>query len=299
MSIPRRRAAASDSRSRARLSNNTGARSRSRASRGWGRRSVCGYPAAARPSRSDVISTESRDGITVICLDRPERHNTLVPELLESLVEQLQRGGAAGRPVVLSATGSTFCPGADLKWMGAHHDPALAVADLVAVHHLAISTLLEMPVPVIAAINGAIAGGGLGLALAADYRIAGERATFTAAYFRLGLTPDGGSSAFLERTIGAARTLELLLTNRRLVATEAHAWGLRSEVVDDDQLVERAVAFADSVGPVPGYALRQTRRLLDTINMRDQLQLEAVAIRTAARGDAFRAALKAFRTAHK
>jgi 2-(1,2-epoxy-1,2-dihydrophenyl)acetyl-CoA isomerase len=199
---------------------------------------------------------------------------------------------------VLTATGATFCPGADLNWLGTRPDPALGVADLVAVHHLAISTLLDMPVPVIAAINGSVAGGGLGLALAADYRIAGQRATFTAAYFRLGLTPDGGSTAFLERTIGAPRALELLLTNRRLAAGEALTWGLVSEVVDDDQLLERAIAFAGSLGPVPSYALRQSRRLLDTINMRDQLQLEAVAIRTAARGEVFRTALKKFLERH-
>jgi 2-(1,2-epoxy-1,2-dihydrophenyl)acetyl-CoA isomerase len=245
-----------------------------------------------------VILTESRDGTTVIRLNRPDGHNALVPAFIESLVEHLQQAGAAGRPVVLTATGTTFCPGADLKWLGIAPDPALAVADLVAVHHLAISTLLDMPVPVIAAVNGSVAGGGLGLALAADYRIAGERATFTAAYFRLGLTPDGGSSAFLERTIGAARTLELLLTNRHLTAAEALAWGMISEVVADDQLLDRAVAFARGLAAVPAYALRQSRRLLDTINMRDQLQLEAVAIRTAARGEVFRAALKAFLEAH-
>jgi 2-(1,2-epoxy-1,2-dihydrophenyl)acetyl-CoA isomerase len=218
--------------------------------------------------------------------------------MLENLIEHLQQAGNKGRPVVLTATGSTFCPGADLKWLGTYRDPALGVADLVAVHHLAIMTLLEMPVPVIAAINGAVAGGGLGLALAADYRIAAQRATFTTAYFRLGLTPDGGSSAFLERTIGAARTLELLLTNRRLGATEAQAWGLVAEVVDDEQLLDRAIAFAVGLAPAPSYTLRLSRRLLDTINMRDQLQLEAVAIRTAARGEAFRTALKAFLNAH-
>jgi 2-(1,2-epoxy-1,2-dihydrophenyl)acetyl-CoA isomerase len=245
-----------------------------------------------------VISSEARDGSTVVRLDRPDGHNALVPALLESLVEHLQQAGATGRPVVLTATGATFCPGADLNWLGTRPDPALGVADLVAVHHLAISTLLDMPVPVIAAINGSVAGGGLGLALAADYRIAGKRATFTAAYFRLGLTPDGGSSAFLERTIGAPRALELLLTNRRLAAGEALTWGLVSEVVDDDQLLERAIAFAGGLGPVPSYALRQSRRLLDTINMRDQLQLEAVAIRTAARGEVFRAALKNFLERH-
>lgn len=245
-----------------------------------------------------MISTESRDGVSIVRLDRPAGRNALVPEMAEQLVAHLRAAGAVGQPVVLTATGTTFCPGADLKWLATCGDPALGVAELVAVHHLAIVTLLEMPVPVIAAVNGSVAGGGLGLALAADYRIAAQRATFTAAYFRLGLTPDGGSSAFLERLIGSARMLELLLTNRRLGASEALAWGVVNEMVEDADLLDRAVAFAAGLERVPGYVLLETRRLLDTVNIRNQLQLESVAIRNAARGAAFRAALKAFHAAH-
>jgi 2-(1,2-epoxy-1,2-dihydrophenyl)acetyl-CoA isomerase len=245
-----------------------------------------------------VISLESRNGIAVVRLDRHERRNALVPELLDQLVDALREAGGSKRPMVLTGTGGAFCVGADLKWLAAHRDPALGVADLVAVHHLAINTLLDMPVPVIAAVNGTVAGGGLGLALAADYRVAAERASFTAAYFRLGLTPDGGSSAFLERTIGAGRTLELLLTNRRLSAAEARDWALVNEVVDDGLLLDRAVHFAASLAPVPSYTLLQTRRLLDTTNIRNQLQLESVAIRTAALGAWFKEALKEFVEAH-
>jgi 2-(1,2-epoxy-1,2-dihydrophenyl)acetyl-CoA isomerase len=245
-----------------------------------------------------MISTEWRDGVTIVRLDRPAGRNALVPAMAQRLVDQLYAAGAVGQPVVLTGSGTTFCPGADLKWLATCGDPALGVADLVAVHHLAIITLLELPVPVIAAINGSVAGGGLGLALAADYRIAAQRASFTAAYFRLALTPDGGSSAFLERMIGPARTLELLLTNRRLGSDEACAWGMVNEVVEDAQLLDRAVAFAAGLAPVPSYALLQTRRLLDALNIRNQLQLESVAIRTAARGAAFRDALKAFLDAH-
>jgi 2-(1,2-epoxy-1,2-dihydrophenyl)acetyl-CoA isomerase len=245
-----------------------------------------------------VIVCEVRDGITVVRLDRPAERNALIPSLLQALVEQLKSAAAAKRPVILTAAGPAFCVGADLNWLAGQHDPALGVADLVAVHHLAISTLVDMPVPVIAAVNGAVAGGGLGLALAPDYRIAAEKASFTAAYFRLGLTPDGGASTFLERTIGPARTLELLLTNRPLGAREAYAWGLVNEVVDDAALLDRAVAFATSLAPVPSYALLEARRLLDAVNLRNQLQLESVAIRTAARGEFFRAALRDFRERH-
>ncbi len=245
-----------------------------------------------------MISTESRDGISIVRLDRSADRNALVPEMAERLVEHLQAAGSVGQPVVLTATGATFCPGADIHWLATRSDPALGVAELVAVHHLAIVTLLEMPVPVIAAINGLVADGGLGLTLASDYRIAAERATFAASYFRLALTPDGGSSAFLERMIGPARTLELLLTNRCLSAQEACDWGMVNKVVPDAELVDRAVAFAAGLEQVPAYALLQTRRLVDMINIRNQLQLEAVATRTAARGAAFRAALKAFVEAH-
>jgi 2-(1,2-epoxy-1,2-dihydrophenyl)acetyl-CoA isomerase len=155
-----------------------------------------------------------------------------------------------------------------------------------------------MRVPVIAALNGSVAGGGIGLALACDHTLAGESAAFSAAYFRLGLTPDGGASAFLERTIGPARTRELLLTNRRLTADEAHAWGMINAVVPDTELLAEAVRFASSLAPVPGYTLRQTRRLLDASYLRNQLQLESVAIRTAAKGEFFKEAIAAFREAH-
>jgi enoyl-CoA hydratase/carnithine racemase len=245
-----------------------------------------------------VISTEIRAGIPVVRLDCPERANALVPQLVDSLLDHLQRAAAHDRPIILTAVGPTFCPGADLKWMSSYHDPALAVAELVAIFHLAITAITELPVPVIAAINGAVAGGGLGLATAADVRIAAEHASFTAAYFRLGLTPDGGSTVLLQQLIGRSRVLELLLTNRRLPAAEALEWGLVNEVVPDPELLDHAVAFAQNLDPVAPLALRQTRALLDTVNLRNQLQRESVAIRTAARGPWLRQALQAFRNAH-
>jgi 2-(1,2-epoxy-1,2-dihydrophenyl)acetyl-CoA isomerase len=241
-----------------------------------------------------VISTETRGEVGVVRLDRPERRNALVPEQMQALVAELRRAGGCCRAVVLTGAGPTFCPGADLKWLASFHDPALGVAELVAVHHQAISTLLEMPVPVIAAINGAVAGGGLGLALATDYRLAARSASFTAAYFRLGLTLDGGSSAFLARTIGVPRTLELLLTNRRVAAAEAFELGLVNQVVDDAELLDRATAFAAGLLRVPAYTMLTTRRLLDLAGIRNQLQLESVAIRTAAKLPHFRRALQEF-----
>lgn len=241
-----------------------------------------------------MISTELRGEVGIMRLNRPERRNALVPEQMDALANQLTRLATGCRALVLTGTGSTFCPGADLKWLATLHDPSLGVAELVAVYHRAISMLLDTPVPVVAAVNGAVAGGGLGLALASDFRVAAESATFTAAYFRLGLTPDGGATAFLTRMIGPARTLELLLTNRRVEAPEALSLGLVNEVVADADLLDRAVEAASSFLRVPGYTLLETRRLLDLTGIRNQLQLESVAIRTAARGAHFREALRDF-----
>jgi 2-(1,2-epoxy-1,2-dihydrophenyl)acetyl-CoA isomerase len=241
-----------------------------------------------------VIADESRDGMHLVRLAQ----RTLVPALLSDLVEQLHQAAASGRPVIVTGSDGHFCLGADMHWLASYSNPALAVAELVAVHHLAITTIVEMPVPVIAAVNGTVAGGGLGLALAADYCIAGASAGFTAAYFKLGLTPDGGASAFLERSIGPVRTRELLLTNRRLGAEEALDWGMINAVVPDDQLIEAALAFATSLGPIPSETLLQTRRLLDASFLRNQLQLEATAIRRAAKSTFFREAIEAFRQSH-
>jgi 2-(1,2-epoxy-1,2-dihydrophenyl)acetyl-CoA isomerase len=245
-----------------------------------------------------VISVETHDDIEVVRIDRSERRNAMVPDMLSDLVDHLRGLFAQTRPIVLTGTGSAFCPGADLKWLGACPDPAVGVAELVALLHQTIATLLQMPVPVVAAVNGITAGGGLGLALAPDYRLASDRASFTAAYFRLGLTPDGGSSVFLQRLVGSARTMELLLTNRTLFAAEARDWGLVNEVVPDAELIERAVAVAKSMTVPPAATLLETRRLLDLTSIHNQLQLEAVAIRTAAKQPEFKAALKDFLDAH-
>ena len=244
-----------------------------------------------------MIATETRGPVELLVLNRPEQRNALVPELIDGLAAELRRLKALGRPIVLTGAGPAFCVGADLKWLAAYADPAQGVAELVAAHHAVISAMFDTPVPIIAAVNGATAGGGLSLALAADYRVASSRASFTAAYFRLGLPPDGGNSAFLERAIGASRAMELLLTNRRLTAEEACAWGLVNEVVQDaaeDALLDRACEVASRLVQPPGSTLLATRRLLDTAGLDTQLQRESVAIRTAARQPFFRAALRAF-----
>jgi 2-(1,2-epoxy-1,2-dihydrophenyl)acetyl-CoA isomerase len=221
----------------------------------------------------------------------------MIPELVDALADALQQAGPASRAIVLTGAAPAFCVGADLKWLAAEPDPGEAVARLLAAHHTAIRAIRGSPIPVVAAVNGAAAGGGMSLALACDYLVASQQATFTAAYFRLGLPPDGGNSALLVRSLGLARTMQLLLTNRRLTADEALAWGLVNEIAAPDALVERACTLAASFEPVPSETLVATRRLLDsatTQSLDAQLDAEAAAMCSAARQEAFREAIQRF-----
>lgn len=214
----------------------------------------------------------------------------MTPEAMAELADDLR--GSKGAAIVLSGTGSAFCLGADLKWLGTLEDPAEGVATLVAAHHDVVRAMRAAPVPIVTAVNGAAAGGGMSLALAGDYCLAAESATFTTAYFRLGLTPDGGNSLFLRRLVGPAKTMELLLTNRTLNASEARQLGLAAEVASGD-LVGRARQVAAGFASVPAETLITTRKLLDG-PLNAQLVLEQQAVSEAARRPEFRKALEGF-----
>ena len=244
-----------------------------------------------------MLRAERRDGVELVWLDRPAQHNALVPALLEALTDRL-RGLSAAPPtaLVLTGAGRDFCVGADVRWLDGWREAAEAVAVLVAAHHAAVAALRSAPVPVVAAVNGAAAGGGLSLALAADVRVAATGASFTAAWARLGLPPDGGASAFLVRSIGAGRAHELLLGKRSLGAEEARTWGLVNRVAPDADLVSSACQFARELDGVPAETLLTTRRLLDAagaLPLETVLQREGLAMRAAGRRPAFRARLRA------
>ncbi len=234
--------------------------------------------------------------VRVLTLDRPGRWNAMVPELMDALLAALERH-PPGMGVVLTGEGRAFCSGADLRWLGDCADPGQGVAELVAGHHAVVRVMQQLPGPIVAAVNGAAAGGGISLALAADYRVAASDARLTTAYFGLGLPPDGGSSTFLVRALGRARAMRLLLRNQAVDAETALAWGLVDEVVATEAVVERAVERAEEFARVPPATLLATRRLLDAAGSQPlltQLQREGLAMRDAARSEPFRAALKAF-----
>ncbi|HLG72715.1 MAG TPA: enoyl-CoA hydratase/isomerase family protein [Chloroflexota bacterium] len=236
---------------------------------------------------AELVLREDRDGLAILTLNRPERRNAMTPELMSALASAFRE--PAERAFVFTGAGSAFCVGADLKWLGALDDPGDGVATLVAAHHEVVRAMRQAVVPVVTAVNGPAAGGGMSLALAGDYCVAAPSATFTAAYFRLGLTPDGGNSAFLPALVGRARAMELLLTNRTLSADDALSWGLVNEAGSLDRACEVAAGFA----PVPAETLLTSRRLLDG-ELLAQLDQEQKAVATAARRPGFAEAVRAF-----
>lgn len=223
------------------------------------------------------LKFESQDGIAVITLNRP-KVNGLTPSLVKELRETVHHCRYANdiRCVVITAEGSFFSAGADIKTMletkaqflaGEEMlDPtaqiSAATRKMAEVLHEALSIIMRMEKPVITAINGYVAGGGLGLALSGDIVIAAESAKFTSAYTNSGLTPDGGSTYLLPRLIGNRRTVELLFTNRTLSAPEALAWNMVTQVVPDDQLLPAALGLAKQLAEGPTDALGYIKKLM-------------------------------------
>lgn len=210
------------------------------------------------------------DAITIVSLNRPDRLNALSIELAVDLDEALAEAGADNRcrVVILTGSGRAFCSGLDLKDHG-----VIPNIDDLSVHRIAtramgcysqvVRRLRSIPQPVIAAVNGPAFGGGLCLALGADLRFAAQSAVFNATGINNGLTStEMGAGWILPRLIGAANSNDLLLTGRRIDATEAHRMGLVSRVLPDDDLMAEALGTAQAMAKYSHFGLEATKQSL-------------------------------------
>jgi 2-(1,2-epoxy-1,2-dihydrophenyl)acetyl-CoA isomerase len=210
------------------------------------------------------VDVQVSDRIARLTLNRPETGNALNLELTTALREAAEglRGSDVGA-VILSGAGKAFCVGGDLRWMrDAGDEVGDAVLRLASQFHGGIEALTALDAPVISAVRGAAAGGGMSLAIAGDIVLAAESARFTMAYTAIGFPPDGGSSWTLPRLVGLRRATELLLLNERLDAARAHELGLVTRVVADDALDAEAEALARRLADGPATAHGAVKRLL-------------------------------------
>jgi 2-(1,2-epoxy-1,2-dihydrophenyl)acetyl-CoA isomerase len=234
-----------------------------------------------------LVADVADDGVARLTLDRPERGNAIDLTLARELSEVLQRWSVDRRvrAVLLTGAGSSFCVGGDLKSFAGQADLPLHLTEVTTHLHAALSQLMALDAPVVAAVQGSAAGAGLSLAAAADIVLAGASSRFVMAYTAIGLTPDGSASWTLPRVVGLRRALELALANRHLDAEEAVAAGLATRVVADAALPEEALAVASRLAAGPTGALGATKRLLRGSlghDLEAQLALEARSLATAA-----------------
>ncbi|SFL74860.1 Enoyl-CoA hydratase/carnithine racemase [Bradyrhizobium sp. NFR13] len=232
---------------------------------------------------AEPLLIEHDDGVDRVTLNRPESLNALDPALIDALndyFESLQRNRKT-RVVVLKGAGANFCAGLDLKHAMAsragQNTPRTVTESLDSQRRIADIVMLmrRCSQPIVALVQGAAAGGGFALALAADIRIAAKSARMNCAFIKLGLGGcDIGSSYFLPRLVGVSVASELILTGRFIYADRALAVGLVSEVVEDGQLEAAAVPYVDAMMTASPVGLRLSK---ECINMSvDAGSIEAV-----------------------
>ncbi|MCH9731342.1 MAG: enoyl-CoA hydratase/isomerase family protein [Actinomycetia bacterium] len=226
-----------------------------------------------------TILFEQTGAVTRITLNRPDVANGMNDTMTRELADAAALCDTAEtKVVVLTGAGRFFCAGGDLKAMAASPmGPARFVKSIADDLHRAISVLSRMDAVLIVAVNGTAAGAGFSLASCGDLVVAGSSASFTMAYTKAGLSPDGSSSFHLPRLIGVQRTQDLMLTNRRLTAAEALDWGIVNYVVDDielDSFTDR-MAIEIAAGPAKSHAAVK-KLLLATFDngLETQMELE-------------------------
>jgi 2-(1,2-epoxy-1,2-dihydrophenyl)acetyl-CoA isomerase len=245
------------------------------------------------------IDVDVRDRVARITLNRPDAGNALDLETATALRQAAEglRDSDVGA-VILAGAGRTFCVGGDLKYMrDAGDEVGDAVLRLASQFHDALEALAALAAPVISAVRGAAAGGGMSLAIAGDIVLAAESARVTMAYTAIGFSPDGGSSWTLPRLVGLRRATELMLLSERLDAAAARDLGLVTRVVPDDALDDEAAALARRLADGPAHAYAAVKRLLRASSTRgftEQMAEEARSIAALAAAPDGREGVSAF-----
>ncbi|GAA4896735.1 enoyl-CoA hydratase/isomerase family protein [Tessaracoccus lubricantis] len=239
------------------------------------------------------------DGLAHLTLNRPARLNAFNAEMAfawERATVNLTSRSDVGA-ILIDGAGPGFCAGGDVIDMATTMGSPSELEDLAHTIHRGIRALTESSVPVVAAVHGVTAGGGLGVLLSSDYVVAASGARIGSRYANIGLTPDLSVSAQLARAVGTRRALQLVLSDRMLTAEEAQCWGLVAEVVHGEGYAARAHAVARSWLDGAAGAYGEAKRLIRSSCSRsfaDQLDEEARTIAASFGTDEARARIAAF-----
>jgi len=210
-----------------------------------------------------AVLYEVEDHVATITLNRPENRNSMTPDVLEGLAASvsLARGDRDVRCVIVTGRGKSFCAGADFKSREARDAdaPFTAAPDRLYATYSHFLSLLDIEVPTIAAMQGHAIGGGLGLGVVCDLRVANREARYGANFVRLGLHPGMATTYLLPRLLGVPRALEMLLTGRIVSGAEAESLGLVNHAVDPEDVGARARELAREIATAAPLAVRWTK----------------------------------------
>ena len=216
-----------------------------------------------------VLYEEKEDGIVVVTLNDPKTRNALTDPLIDGIVAACTRINAdtSVRCMILTGAGEGFSSGGNVKEMrekkglfgGNPVDMRRAYQHGI---HSIPKALYDLEVPSICAVNGAAIGAGCDTTLMCDIRIAGRRAQFAESFLRVGLVSGDGGAWFLPRVVGLSRAYEMTLTGDVIDAEKASIWGIVSKVVDDEKLMDEAMAMARKIASFPPHSIRLNKRLL-------------------------------------
>jgi len=224
----------------------------------------------------ETILYDVSEGLATITLNRPDVMNGLNTRMRAEIRTAVEQAGKEARALVLTGSGRGFCSGQDLA------DTAGKTVDMEQTLHDEYEPMLraiyDCPIPTLAAVNGAAAGAGANLALAADIVIATESAYFLQAFARIGLIPDAGGTYWMPRQMGFAKAMGAALLADKITARQADDWGLIWAAIPDDQFEDHIAARARQLatGPTQAYArIKQALRASYDNDLDQQLKLEA------------------------
>jgi len=247
------------------------------------------------------ILTEIAGHVATITLNRPEAMNAFSDDMREKLFENLKiyEADPAVRCVVITGAGKAFCAGGDIASMAEmqRNDDTGVLDSRMAVAAEVVTFMRAMRKPVIAAVNGAAAGGGMNMALACDIRLGGDRALFAQSFVKIGLVPDWGGFAFLTRLVGAAKAMELMMTGERVGAEEALRLGLLNRLYPADEFAAGVREFAAGLAAGPPETLAGIKRgvyLGAECPLGEALEYEAATQRRVFLSDDAREGMRAF-----
>src|SRR5688572_14727675 len=245
--------------------------------------------------RTILFSNEG--GIARLTLNRPDRLNSFTVEMHEEVADALARLEGA-RVLVLTGAGRGFCAGQDLNDRAVAPGQSVDLGESVEKrYNPLVRTLVALPFPVIARVNGVAAGAGANIALACDVVIAAKSAKFIQSFANIGLIPDSGGTWVLPRLVGQARALGLALTAEPLPSEKAAEWGLIWKAVEDDQLDAEVNALAARFAQAPTLGLARIKKMIRESwghSLDEELDLQRDAMRELGYSDDYREGVAAF-----